>query len=164
MQGRRKHFRGRVIQAEEITGRPLLSQEDLRSYSCLQKGNNIPKATTQPVHTLFKPFLSGRWLIHCILSSAGLRPSAPVNLQAATCNSVELKCNTKKNNKNKSSRHAGTSAPGIPLLGQPMTKVILLQQESCRISPLLQRSSAALRLIYGEITISAGSILTSVVK
>lgn len=125
-----------------------------------QKGNNMQKAPNQPARTLFKLLLSGRWLFHCILTAAGLRLSAAVNLQAATRNSVQLKCNTKKSDKNKSSRHAGKPMPGIPLLGQPSapaTKLILLQQKSCRrISPLLlQRSSAAPRLMYGEITISA---------
>lgn len=71
------------------------------------------------------------------------------------CNCQFTGCNTqqrgskmrykkkKKSNKNKSWRRAGTSAPGIPLPGQPSapeTKAILLQQEFCRrISPLLQR-------------------------
>lgn len=59
---------------------------------------------------------------------------------------------------NNSSRRAWTSAPGIPLLCQPtppVCKLIYLQQESCRrISPMLQRSSAARRQTYREITIS----------
>lgn len=160
MQSKRKNFRGQVIQTEEIAVRPVLSQEDLRCYSRLQKGNNMQKAPNQPACTLFKLLLSGRWLFHCILTAAGLRLSAAVNLQAATRNSVQLKCNTKKSNKNKGSRHAGKPTPGIPLLGQPSlpaTELILLQQESCRrISPLLlQRSSAVPRLMYGEIAISA---------
>lgn len=88
-QGKRKHYIG-----SETPWSPCPPSYPRKIFTVTA----VSESQWYPVlslYTLFKLLLSGSWLFYYILATSGLTMSANVNFQAATCNSVELKCNTK---------------------------------------------------------------------